>query len=62
MNNQSNYFSGDTYAQMHAQQAIGLIEKWITERYPKLSEPTRVRLITQCLIEITREKNRALLN
>ena len=44
------------YAEMHAKQAIELITKWVEQRYPVLSNVSKSRLITQCLIEIREER------
>jgi hypothetical protein len=44
------------YAEMHAKQAIELITKWVEQRYPVLSNISKSRLITQCLIEIREER------
>jgi hypothetical protein len=44
------------YAEMHAKHAIELITKWVEQRYPVLSNVSKSRLITQCLIEIREER------
>jgi hypothetical protein len=63
MKNQTTQFPKGGYAEMHAKQAIELITKWVEERYPVLSNVSKSRLITQCLIEIREErKNYSSLN
>ena len=63
MKNQTKQLPSEAYAEMHAKQAIELITKWVEERYPVLSNVSKSRLITQCLIEIRDErKNYSSLN
>lgn len=56
MKNQSKPLSAESYAEMHAKQAIELITKWVESRYPVLSNVSKSRLITQCLIEVREER------
>ncbi len=56
MKKTTNQLPHESYAEMHAKQAIMLITKWIEERYPKISAQTKSRLITQCLIEVREER------
>lgn len=63
MRNNSSKLPGEVYSEMNAKKAIELITKWVEERYPVLSDVSKCRLITQCLIEIREErKNLATLN
>ena len=63
MKNQTTQLPKEGYAEMHAKQAIELITKWVEERYPVLSNLSKSRLITQCLIEVREErKNYSSLN
>lgn len=56
MKNQTKQLSAESYAEMHAKQAIELITKWVESRYPVLSNVSKSRLITQCLIEVREER------
>ena len=63
MKNQTTQLPTEGYAEMHAKQAIDLITKWVEQRYPVLSNLSKSRLITQCLIEVREErKNYSSLN
>ena len=56
MKNRNRQNSSESYAELHAQLAIGLITKWVEQRYPKISAPTKSRLIIQCLMEVAQER------
>ncbi len=56
MKNQTKQLPQEGYAEMHAKQAIELIMKWVEQRYPVLSDVSKSRLITQCLIEVREER------
>jgi hypothetical protein len=56
MKNQTNQLRVDTYAEMHAEQAIKQITKLVEERYPQISAPTKSKLIAECLREIIQER------
>jgi uncharacterized protein YqfB (UPF0267 family) len=42
MKNQTNQLRVDTYAEMHAEQAIKQITKLVEERYPQISAPYQI--------------------
>lgn len=48
----------EDYAEMRASQVIRYINKWVEQRYPKLSKLTKEKLIAKCLEEIAEEKKR----
>ncbi len=56
MKNQTKQLPQEGSAEMHAKQAIELITKWVEQRYPVLSDVSKSRLITQCLIEVREER------
>jgi len=42
--------------QMHAQKAVQQIQKWLEERYPRLTTSTKTRILIECLIELSEER------
>jgi hypothetical protein len=56
MKNQIYQLSQEVHSEMNAKRAIEVITKWVEERYPVLSDVSKSRLITQCLIEIREER------
>ena len=42
--------------QLHAQKAVQQIQKWLEERYPRLTTSTKTRILIECLIELSEER------
>lgn len=58
MKNQMNHLTQGGLPEMQAMQAITQISQWVRERYPRISDLTKSRLITQCLMEVAAEKSK----
>jgi hypothetical protein len=42
--------------EFHAQKAVQQIQKWVEERYPRLTISTKTRILIECLIELSEER------
>lgn len=40
----------------HAQKTVQQIQKWLEEKYPRLTASTKTRILIECLIELSEEK------
>lgn len=52
-----NSFRQDLSGEKQAQIAILQIKKWVEQRYPRLAYAAKTKMIMECLIELTEEKN-----
>ncbi|HWJ92826.1 MAG TPA: hypothetical protein VNR87_17040 [Flavisolibacter sp.] len=56
MKNQTQSLQHEGSAQLQAGRTIQRLQKFISERYPKLNAAARARLIIECLIEFNEEQ------
>jgi hypothetical protein len=43
--------------EFHAKKAAQQIQTWIEKKYPRLAASAKTRMIIECLIELTEERN-----